>query len=106
MTPKNYFDIVFKDKNFMTPKVITHWKNKNFIAELSCGNDFNNNLIYGLTILEIISANEVIHRIDLGDLFTNKENAKIYFKSLSESHYAKEKEFIEERDGIKIYNTK
>lgn len=73
------------EANFMTPTVINRGKCRQFIYELSEGEGFAHEKIYGVTVLELRSkdASEVkAHRHDLSRCCHNRKQAQRYIESL------------------------
>ena len=74
-------------KNFITPNILKIGKiNKMMAFELSSGK-FMNEMIYGVTIVELIEKeNKTIRRDDLSECFKTMSEAKKYIKNLRDSY--------------------
>ena len=83
-------------KNLITPYILKIGKiNKTMAFELSSGK-FMNEMIYGVTIVELIEKeNKTIRRDDLSECFKTMSEAKKYIKNLRDS-YKKALEILKE----------
>lgn len=74
------------NKNFMTPRVKSYGETSSrfFVFEVSEGDGlFSDGLIYGITVLELNSSQEVIkHRHDLSKCFDNLKSLNKYKNNL------------------------
>lgn len=78
-TDSKEFTSVVKGKNFMTPDVSGYWISGNYICEVSHGRDFNNNLIYGVTV---VNGETMQAEHDLSKMFHKRKDAFNYVKVL------------------------
>lgn len=68
-------------KNFMTPDILRYGKSKRDRAyELSSGRGFENDTIYGVTVVDDKNG-ELVKRHDLSTSFNTKEDAENYIKN-------------------------
>lgn len=75
------FDSVVKGKNFMTPQILSHWISGDYICELSQGTDFDNNRIFGVTV---VNGLEMTHNHELSKVFNSRKEAMLYIRMLGE----------------------
>lgn len=72
---KRIFEECNKGKNFMTPHVIGFYGNSNMIAEVSRGEGFTHNTIYGVSFVECIDG-EWKKCLGMGSCVEDLEQAK------------------------------
>lgn len=77
MKAREIFKNIVKGENFMTPNVLGYYKIKNGSTELSQGEGFTGNTIYGVTV---VRDNE--HNHDLSQVFYSELEAREYINSL------------------------
>ena len=84
-TAQNIFKMEYGDsKNFMTPEILKFGKiGSNLVFELSQGTDFENEKIYGVTIVEI-KEEKTLRRTDLSKVFFEKGEATKYINKIVE----------------------
>lgn len=63
--------------NFMTPTVVGYGKKGGKIWEISSGRGMGNEVIYGVTVIDLPRQ----HRHDLSQCFTSLDEAKAYIKA-------------------------
>lgn len=82
-TAKEIFKMEYgNSKNFMTPEILKVGKiNHNLAFELSQGTGFENEEIYGVTLVEI-QGDKTTRRSDLSKMFFKKEEAIEYIDSI------------------------
>jgi hypothetical protein len=83
-----YFIDAYKGaRNFMTPDLISYGKSGRFVYELSQGEGFSREPIYGVTVLEITNGamGTTVRRHDLSKMFFNIRDALSYAKNLKSS---------------------
>lgn len=75
-TTAQLFREFFKSKNIMTPDPIRFGQSGKFFYEISQGEGFDNEDIFGVTILEDMGSGIYKHRHDLGGMKHNLNEAK------------------------------
>ena len=72
-------------KNFMTNHIIKVGKiNKNMAFELSSGSGFNNGVIYGISIAELLNDGKTTRRTDLSKCCYSLNEAESYIRDLKD----------------------
>ena len=89
MTTKTARFIIRKEygdsKNFMTDRVLKMGKiNKNMAYELSSGRGFTDNIIYGISIVELLADGKTKRRTDLAECCYSINEAESYIRDLKE----------------------
>ena len=78
-TDAKEFTSVIKGKNFMTPDVNGYFISGNYICEVSHGRGFDNELIYGVTV---VNGETMKAEHDLSKMFNKRKDAYNYVKVL------------------------
>jgi len=87
MTPEQAFRQEYGGSvNFMTPNVVRYgWiKKDQFAYEISKGLGFDNEPIYGITIVEVTANGKTQRRTDLGQMFFSMEEARAHIAALAQ----------------------
>lgn len=82
-TPKEAFRIAYNnEKNFMTPNILRTISKGNLHIELSYGSGFENDTIYGVTVLRELPDGSLKKEHDLSKSFSSKQDAEKYIRFL------------------------
>ena len=81
MNPKQTFRSIVKGRNFITPKVLKYGKTGRHIYELSDGEGFKHNIMYGITVITLEDCNWK-YNTDLGKMCEDLNEATSYIKQL------------------------
>jgi hypothetical protein len=82
MTPRQAFNVIYNGgKNFMTPNILETRNKGKYIYELSSGRGFENDTIYGVTILERTSDGKVT-KTEKNKSFNSIDEARNYIRGL------------------------
>jgi len=81
---KIMFKIAYNgNPNIMTPDVIKYGSRGNFVYELSVGEGFDRDNVYGVTVLDRINGEK---RHDLSKCFGTEDKAYTYIQKLGENN--------------------
>jgi hypothetical protein len=85
-----------QNKNFMTPEQVSVTKLQDgLFAEISKGEDFNHNIIYGLSLLKYNSVEKTFDTTDGEEYFGNKANGIFYSYDKVQDRITELKELLE-----------
>ena len=77
---KFLFKTKFKDNNIMTPDVIGYGNRGKYAYELSTGEGFGGETIYGITVIDIYTQE---HNHDLSGMYPSMEKVSLALKLLN-----------------------
>lgn len=72
------FNQVVRGKNIITPRVRGYYQNGNYLMELSEGEGFNGEPVYGVTVVNIAYKE---HEHDLSKMFFSRKEAESYMNT-------------------------